>query len=265
MPSAALELSKLYAEGLNEYHSHGDEGRLIEEIFHVVTKFMTKEHLYVPDEALKLRIDQYIKWSKGQSVEDPGKLMEQIALLAFRCVRGWNSVRSFQSYAAQLDLVISGTSGYWRMFLEHLHLKHQFNTIVVECKNLADPVDDQQFKRLCYILQNDFHGTAALGIFLSRKGASGFPRPIIDPRGEITKPRSLKYAQATQILFHAKTDKYVVVLDEQDILRLGEPGALIGLLERKIRAVEQWPIVPSNDFPVQEIDLPAHLRQCMSR
>ena len=177
-------------------------------------------------------------------------------------VQGFNSVKSYQSYAAQLDLVITGSDIDWRALMEYLHLNWQRRIIVIEAKNLENRVDDKQFARLCGILEHMFSDTAALGVFFSRYGASGFPNS--DERSN--RARVLRDAQATQVIFHARTNKFVIVLDHEDILQLSKPGALPKILEAKIRNVEEWTGLPSDsvDSEFCVVDLPSHLRRYMT-
>ncbi|MCB9420467.1 MAG: hypothetical protein H6667_11725 [Ardenticatenaceae bacterium] len=122
-------------------------------------------------------------------------------------------------------------------------------TIVIEAKNLKKPVNDQQFSRLCHIVQNMFKTTSHLGVFFSRSGATGFKTR-----------RSLRDSRATQILFHAITQKFVVVFNHEEILRLKQAGSLPKLLEAKIRDIESSSSMPE-DFNLdwKKINIPDHL------
>ena len=76
----------------------------------------------------------------------------------------------------------------------------------------------------------------------------------------------MRYAHATQVIFHAKTEKYVVVLTQRDIQELVNPGALPRILEASIRAVEEGTGLPIEfNEAWEEIDLPPHLSQYMDR
>jgi hypothetical protein len=125
--------------------------------------------------------------------------------------------------------------------------------LVVECKNQEKPVTDQQFSRLCSILQNKFQSTAHLGVFISRTPATGFPK-----KGKTI--RSLRDARATQALFHAKTNKYVVVIDHDDLVNISKGVNFSKILEAKIREVEaSTGINLEFDEDWKEILLPHHL------
>ncbi len=101
-----------------------------------------------------------------------------------------------------------------------------------------------------------------LAVLFTHKGATGFPEPT--STGKQTRQRALRDAQATQVIFHARTQKYVVVLAEDDIKQLDQPGALPKILYAKMRAVEFWTGLPLEfDEEWQEIDLPRHLAQHM--
>jgi hypothetical protein len=225
-----------------------------------VKGFPPNEYLYQPDKALLKRLEDYERWCQTKKGEDPGKLMEEIAYLGFRGLKGWDGIKCYQSYAAQHDLVITGSEYDWRLLIEYLHLDWIQRTIIVEAKNTDEKVNDQQFSRLCGILQNKFETTGSLGVFFTRNGATGFSDG--NEGKEQVRRRVLRDAQATQVLFHAKTKKFVVVFVHEDIQSLKEPGSLPRLLEAKIRAVEEWTglsIEFSEDY--KEIDLPEHMAQ----
>ena len=213
------------------------------------------DDLYEPDDALIRRIGDYNLWKKTRAGEDPGQLMEEISYLAFRRLRDFSSIQSYQSYSVQHDLVVSGAGGLWLILLFRLGLPLSHRTIVAEAKNLDEKVDDAQFSRLCFTLQNKFDSQCCLGVIVSRLGATGFPD--LDNPGS---KRLLRDAYATQVLFHAKTGKYVVVLDDSDIQRLTEVGGLAKVLGAKIRAVEEAGHLPvPEDGSWQQVSLPAHL------
>jgi hypothetical protein len=235
--------------------SEWSEGKIASELFpNLYTKWDYLDDLYTPDDKLISRINDYNQWCLSKTGEDPGQLMEEIAFLAFRCLKGYQSIQSFQSYAPQHDLVISGNDGSWSLLMDYLHLPQSGRTIVLEAKNLDDDVkvDDKQFARLCGIIDNKFASTCHLGIFVTRNGATGF-----------SFTRVLRDARATQILFHSKTDKFVVVLEHDDLQKLIQQGALPKILEAKIRDVENASNAPleideTGDNWV-EIKLPEHL------
>ena len=137
-----------------------------------------------------------------------------------------------------------------------LHLPQKSRTFVVEAKNIQDKVTDQQFSRLCSVVQFKFDVTCSLGIFFSRLGATGFPTK------NTQRQRSLRDSRATQVLFHAKTRIFVVVLDHDDILQLDQIGALPRVLEAKIKDVEEVSGLSLDINPNwNEIDLPPHLKK----
>jgi len=154
---------------------------------------------------LDKRLDEYFEWCAGsRDDENAGELLEEIAYLLFQSLVGVGNIRSFQSYAPQHDLVVDGESKNWALLMQYLHLPKSGRSVVVECKNQDNSIDDQQFSRLCSLLQNKFQDLSHLGVFISRTPAAGFPK-------KEKRERSLRDARATQALFHAKTGKYVVV------------------------------------------------------
>lgn len=230
-----------------------DEGRIATEFVKNLDKWEYAEYSYVPSQRLISRINEYNNWCRTKNSEDPGKLMEEIALLAFRCLKGWDTLESYQSYAPQHDLVISGSKSSWLLLLDYLHLPRSGRTFVIESKNLEKKVTDNQLSRLGGIIQNKFGSTCHLGIFLTRKGATGF-----------TYRRALRDARATQVLFHAKTNKFIVVLDHEDLQKLTKQGGLPRILEAKIRDVENGSDI-SLEFTDnwKKVNLPSHLAQHM--
>lgn len=270
MSYSESQATEILLQGIELVASSSDklDGQLLspDKLLTTLENYDIAEWVYVPDDTLKARIADYNLWCQNQTgEEDAGELMEEVALLSFKCLKGFESTKSFQSYAPQHDLVISGSTLPWFLLMLYLHLPGERRTIIVEAKNLAKGknstgrVNDQQFSRLCSILQNKFDKTSDLGVFFSRFGATGFPRSENSKQGSHRK-RVLRDAQATQIIFHAKTGKYVVVLDHQDIQRLTQPGALPRILEAKIREVEEWTGLPLEfDEEWKETDLPPHL------
>lgn len=213
------------------------------------------ETLYSPTQELKARLKDYFDWLDGKREEDAGKLLEEIAYLIFKSLKGVGEIRSYQSYAAQHDLIVNGSSLNWQILMMYLHLKRDGRTIVVECKNQKESITDQQFSRLCGLLQNKFDVTSELGIFISQKTASGFPK-------KKTKERQLKDARATQALFHAKAKKFVVVIDNDDLKSIFNGFSLPKILEAKIREVEESTLLDITfNENWQEVVLPSHLRK----
>jgi hypothetical protein len=203
------------------------------------------DYVYEPDDTLISRIADYQTWCQTESGEDAGQLMEEIAYLAFRCLKGRGELNSYQSYDAQHDLVVDGNQELWNQLMDYLHLPRTGRTILVEAKNkknkksnklragnqeVETKVSAKEFSRLCAVIQNKFTTTCHLGIFFTRFGASGFPHE--------DRSITLSFAWATQVIFHAITEKFVVVLTHKDILSLVNKGALPRILEEKIREVE---------------------------
>ncbi len=213
------------------------------------------EILYNPVPELISRLKEYFEWCNGKRKEDPGKLLEEVAYLVFKSLKGVGNIRSFQSYAAQHDLIVDGASINWQILMMYLHLNRDGRTIVVECKNQSDSISDQQFSRLCGLLQNKFEKTSELGIFISHTSASGFPK-------KKAKERQLKDARATQSLFHAKSNKFVIVIDHKDLESILNGIPLPKIIEAKIREVEASALVElSFNENWQEVALPPHLKK----
>jgi hypothetical protein len=259
-PAEATELVSRANEILSS-HSIEDSEK-IKRLAALTHGWCSPEELYVPNDALVSRIEDYRRWWSNQRDEIPGQLMEEIACLAFLCLKGLGSIKSFQSHSKQLDLVVSGNSLNWLMATQILKLPSKQRTIIVEAKNEDNRLADQDFSRLCSILADKFREQAALGVFFTRRGASGFPSRS-DDGSKPQRKRKLEYSRATQVLFHARTGKYVVVLDSCDIFRLKQPGALLRILEAKILDVEECSGLPLKyNGPWEMVaDLPSHLAQ----
>lgn len=225
------------------------KGKLSSERTEIYNNYSIVDKLYIPDDKLNKRIDEYFAWCRKERKENAGHLMEEIAALAFGCLSGWEDLESYQSYASQNDLVITGSSDLWYTLMEYLHLPKNGRTIVIEAKNLKDKVEDKHFSRLGSIIQTQFDKLCHLAVFVSSTGATGF-----------TSRRKLSDARATQVLFHAKTAKYLVIITADDFEKLKEIGGLPKLLEAKIRDVEI-----SSNIPLEygddwiKVNLPPHI------
>ena len=207
--------------------------------------------LFIPNYELAQRIDDYEKSDTPKSQVIKGYLMEEIACLVFKSVKGWDTIKSYTSYSEQHDLVVSGSSMLWLQFLDYLQIPKDRRTIVVEAKYHDKKLSAQQFSRLCYLLQNKFERTCDLGIFFTHKGATGFGTT-----------RVLRDARACQVLFHARTGKYIIVLDRKDILTLRDSGSFLKILVKKIRDVEEVSLIDMSEHSqadFSQVQLPSHL------
>ena len=84
--------------------------------------------------------------------------------------------------------------------------------------------------------------------------ATGFPKGN-------QKARTLRDSRATQTLFQAKTGKYVVVIDHNDLVKIRNGVNFVKILESKIRDVEASAgiALEFNEKWEEETLLPAHL------
>lgn len=218
-------------------------------------------YLYDP----KVEISEYLRKLKSyielktptpQQRGEAGNLLEQIVALAFCGLKGLTSIKSFRSAGPQYDLLISGDSATWFILYRLLYMKENQRDIIVEAKCTEEKVSDQQFARLCSLMEVNLFNTAGLGIFFTLKGATGFPE-----RGQNTRQKQLSEARLRQALFHARSGKAIVVLDIEDIFELDKPASLIQILIRKIRDIEHLSgltIEPCANLI--EVDLPKHLK-----
>ncbi|MBG1270179.1 hypothetical protein [Nostoc sp. WHI] len=216
-------------------------------------------YLYKADDKLceyldKLKIYIELETPKSKQTQEAGKLLEQIVLLLFKGLKGVQSLKSFQSAGRQYDLLVSGDDIDWKVVCKTLYIEWENRNIVIEAKATKAPLEDKQFARLCSIIEHNLRG-AGLGIFVTLNGASGFPK-----RNSI-RQRAVSDCRLRQIVFHARTNKIVVVLEKEDLFELTKNGTLIEVLTRKIRDLSELsglPTTPVEQF--HEIDLPAHLK-----
>ena len=220
-------------------------------------------YFYIADPRISKQLQQFdrllqIKKPTKNQLQERGKILEKIVYLAFSSLEGVTSIKSFQSASSQYDLVISGDDVKWHPVCKQLYMDISQRDIVVEAKAKNSRLPDKDFARLCSIMNENYTG-ASLGIFFTLEGATGFP-----DRNSSSRQRKISDCRLRQALFHAKTGKFIVVLDKEDILKLGRNGTLLQILTRKIRDLRELsgiPTVPIEQFV--EIDLPSHLKELM--
>lgn len=198
------------------------------------------------------------KKSKGHS-QAIGKLLEQVAWLAFSGLSG-SELDSYQSAAGpQYDLVINGRSARWCAVTKYLNLGEAPACIVVETKAWKTKVKDQQFSRLCAILDHNLKDVARLGVLISLEGATGFPG-----KGPVKRKRQPSDSQLRQLLFYAHTKSFVIVFDRHDLEALSKGECLVTMLKKKILDVclqsGLGHISPLPDWQRQRL-LPSHLKE----
>ena len=217
-------------------------------------------YLYKADNQLPEFLDKLQTYTELETptrpqTQEAGKLLEQIVLLLFKGLKGVQSTKSFQSAGPQYDLLVSGDDISWKGVCKTLYLEWEQRDIVVEAKATREPLPHKQFARLCSIMEHHLTN-AGLGIFVTLNGASGFPK-----RGD-SRQRKVTDCRLTQVVFHAKTNKIIVVLDKEDLLELTKNGSLIEVLTRKIRDLSELsglPTAPVDNY--LEKDLPPHLQK----
>ncbi len=218
-------------------------------------------YLYVADTRLPEYIKQLEEFTQLQNPtllqsKKGGELLEQIAFLVFCGLRGATSIKSFQSAGPQYDLLVSGDQLAWLTICKLLYLKENQRGIVVEAKATKAALPDKQFARLCSIMELNTSSTVGLGVFFTLNGATGFPRNVN------ARQRNISDSRLRQVIFHAKTQKIIIVLDKNDIFGLGKNGTLIQTLIRKIRDLCELSGLPTPPIEQrEEIDLHLHLKQ----
>ena len=217
-------------------------------------------YLYKPDSRIsdylqKLKVYTSLNRPTEKQRRDAGDLLEQIVVLTFLGLQGISSIKSFRSAGPQYDLLVGGDGVEWFCLCDFLFMEKNRRDIVVEAKCTKEKVSDQQFARLCSLMEINLPQTTGLGIFFTLKGATGFPR-----REDEVRQKQLKEARMRQVLFRAKTGKAIVVLDVEDIFALDKPASLIQILISKIRDLDHLSgLSPLEPCEALELDLPRHL------
>lgn len=219
-------------------------------------------HHYIPHEIVKDLIDEIDcffnknKPTKKQR-QDAGYKLEELALATFSSLKGWSSVKSYQSANAQYDLLLSGEGPEWENALSLLPLKLPQHTtsIVVEAKATKRKVNDAQFARLCSLMHTNLDTTSVIGVFFTLKGASGFSTR------DGKSPRNIGNARLRQLMFYAKTGKPIVVFDIHDIRTLSRNGSLLKLISHKIKDIEELTGLPTHLENWNEVLLPSKLQE----
>ncbi|HSC89614.1 MAG TPA: hypothetical protein VLC09_20165 [Polyangiaceae bacterium] len=181
-----------------------------------------------------------------------GRLMEAIAKLLLEGIAGGDAVKSFLSSGAQYDLVVTGSSKLWLTMMRVVCPGAKAQSILVEAKATKSKVNDATFHRLCGVVGNYLLDHVGLAIFMTLAGATGFPK-----RG--AKVLGLRQARLAQLLFFAKNEIPIVVLDFQDLVELANGAPLLPLLQAKVVEISEqmgvWPSPPDGAHS----DLPSHL------
>lgn len=220
-------------------------------------------YLYKPHSALGgliRQLDEYAKIKKPSKVarENAGRLMEQIAGVCFAQLTGVSALKSFQSAAAQYDLLVSGDSIGWSTVTKMLYMTDGRRDILVEAKARGKKVTDKEFSRLIGIMETHL-SIVGLGIFFTIHGATGFPKPG-------APQRVLRDCQLRQALYFAKTERPILVFDLGDIASLNAAGALPSLIARKVRALSQLCVHPFDPLPaLVEETLPPHILSVLGK
>lgn len=225
-------------------------------------------YLYTPDKRLKnfiSELDKKIEIANLPKKERPknfhnliGQFLEKIAFLCLKSLLGVSSIKSFQSAGPQYDFLVTGDNEHWKTLCELLYLDFNKRDILVEVKATKNKVSDQQFARLCSLLELNLFSSGGLGIFFTLSGATGFP-----DENSKKRQRALRDARLRQVMYKVSSEKSIVVFDRNDINKLDKPGSFVKLLISKIRDIEQLDGLycsPEVNVPC-ETDLPMHLKK----
>lgn len=206
-------------------------------------------------EELIVEIDSFFQKSKPTQKAriEAGYKLEELALAVFHGLKGWFSVKNYQSSTAQYDLLMSGEGVDWQntIGLLPLNLPSHSASIVVEVKATKKLVSDPQFARLCSLMQNNLKTSAVLGVFFTLNGASGRSKNI----------NNVRFSQLRQLLFYADTGKPIVIFDINDIRQLSRNGSLLRIISRKISEIEEQTRLPPSCNELEEVILPEHLME----
>jgi len=222
--------------------------------------------LYTPDSRLSnflSELETFLKINKPtkEQRQEAGYLLEKILLLAFKGLVGYSEIKNYQSASHQYDLLISGDSPDWdiicdRLYLRDIQQNQGHRGILVEAKAIGDSVSSAQFARLCHVMSMELCSTVGLGVFFTIEGAAGFPK-----RGE-NRVGCVRHARLCQVIYYARSGKKVVVLDRNDIFELDKNGALIRILVRKVKELEELSGLPTASVSdLVDIDLPNYLKE----
>lgn len=220
--------------------------------------------LYTPDSQISVYLSilkNFLDIEKPSVMErrEAGYLLETILALAFKGLAGYSEIKSYRSASHQLDFLMSGDGSAWDVICDRIYIKQQgYRGIVVEAKAVEKPVSSAQFVRLCSIMSIELCQTVGLGIFFTIEGATGFPRR------DGHKVLGIRDARLCQVLFYAKTGKKIIVLDKNDIFELDKNGALIRILIRRVKELEELSGLQA--APVSQlvdIDLPTHMKKVL--
>ena len=218
-------------------------------------------YCYTADKRLPNTLETFTKHLKIKNLsqsqlKERGNLLEQIVYLVFQGLKGTTSFKSFQSAGAQYDLLVTGDNEQWMTVCKLLYLDLTQRGIITESKARKDKLKYKDFARLCSIMESNLTG-CGLGIFFTLEGATGFPTTE-----QSSRQRAVRDCKLRQVIFHAKTQKYIVVFDKDEILKLGKNGTFVTMLTRKIREIQELSGIPPEPVEnFQEIDLPAHLKE----
>ncbi|MFZ5896446.1 MAG: hypothetical protein ACOY0T_35660 [Myxococcota bacterium] len=219
-------------------------------------------YLYKPRPEIRKcldEIEEFVRLARPttEQAQHIGYKLEELVVFAFSSLRGWNEILSWESAGPQIDLEIVGNGPRWETLSKHLLMNNGGNAILVEAKAKKKPVTESDFARFCAILDHNCSQTVGLGVFVTLRGATGFPK-----RGVIRK--KLGDAWLRQALFHARTRKPVVVLDIEDLRQLPLDGALPRILRAKIFDVERLGgLSTSAGVGATRVDLPPRLRAAL--
>lgn len=246
-----LELNRIIIDALGQLSPGSESEELI-------------NWLYTPDFQISgylSDLKNFLDIEKPNSTErqEAGYLLEIILAVAFKGLAGYSEIKSYRSASHQLDFLMSGDGSKWDIICDRIYIKQQgYRGIVVEAKAVEKPVSSAQFVRLCSIMSIELCHTVGLGIFFTMEGATGFPKR--DGR----RVSGIRDARLCQVLFHAKTGKKIIVLDKDDIFELDQNGALIRILIRKVKELEELSgLQTTTASQLIDIDLPTHMKKVL--
>lgn len=187
--------------------------------------------------------------TKGDSPDDRqrrGALLEEVAVVLFAGVYAVpaSGIESWRGPMGQHDLLVRASDTLGGADLKEALFGHRFD-LLIEAKATKGKVDVGIMHKLCGSLSGHFQSTASIGIFLALEGITGGGK------------RTTAEAQLVRMLFYARTQKPIIVIDKNDLKRLAGGENLLGMMKVKLQQLESGRI---DDPGYTSIPLPQNLK-----
>lgn len=184
-----------------------------------------------------------------------GIVLEQVSFELFRGISTGAEIKSWRSPLAQFDLVCRGVDARWGLMRGCL--PGSVGSFLVEAKAHKKRVPHAVFSRMCSLLSHNFKKTVDCGVFITLRGATGFPN-----RGATAAQQKLSECRLLQVVFYHSERKPILVLDLEDLRALAGGQNFVALLRARLLDIEDlsgWPVTPD----LEEVPLPPHLQELL--